>query len=410
VDVRPVGVTHTAAGPAGGTVPRAAWPLALAIGIALGVVYRFSLWHGRGTPALPAYVWGPGAAVAILVYLWLAGARAAAADPRAGAPARPGPARAAWATLALGAFVAHALVAAPQRLPHLVLLSAIHLPALAWLVLGIAVLPPAGGARERFAAVIKSIEVLVIAAIYAGAAAIFAAVTAGLFAALEIRLPDEFQRSGPAFLAGMVPLLAVASVYDPALPPSAQRFGAGVTRPFFVAARLLLPLTLLVLLVVAAVIPARFAVLSGNRETLVVFNAMLFAVVLLLSGAVPLRSDALAPRPAAWLRHGVAAVALLAAVVSAYALAATFARTIAGGLTANRVTVIGWNVVNILTLLLVAFRAWRAGRGHWEPGVHRAFGAGLTLYAGWTGFVLVVLPHLARAAHWPVSRGLGAWE
>ena len=393
-----------------GTGQRTAWPLAIALGVALGGVYRLSLWSGWGTAALPAYVWGPGAAVAILLYLWLAGARPAAAAPRGGAPARPGPAQVAWAALVLAAFVANSLAFAPQRLPHLALLGAIHLPALAWLVLGLAVLGPADGPLERFAAVVKSIEVLVTAAIYAGAGVIFAAVTSGLFAALQVELPAEAQRSGPALLAGLVPVLAVASVYDPALAPSAQRFGAGVTRPFFIAARLFLPPTLLVLLVVAAVIPARFAVLSGHRETLLVFNAMLFAVMLLLVGAVPLRPDDLAPRAATWLRRGVAAVALLAAVVSAYALAATLARTVAGGLTANRLTVIGWNVVNIVTLLLVLLRPLRAGRGGWAPAVHAAFGAGLVLYALWTGFVLVVLPHLARAAHWPASPGLGAWK
>jgi len=188
---------------------------------------------------------------------------------------------------------------------------------------------------------------------------------------------------------------------------SAQRFGAGVTRVFFIAARLFLPLTLLVLLLVAAILPARFGVLSENRGTLLIFNAMLFDVMLLIVGATPLRAGDLAPRAAVWLRRGIAALAFAAAVVGAYALAAVLLRTMQGGLTPNRLTVIGWNVVNLLTLFLLLLRQLRTGRGDWVRALHVAFGEGLALYTLWSAFVLVALPHLARAAHWPVSAGHG---
>ena len=200
---------------------------------------------------------------------------------------------------------------------------------------------------ERFAAVVKSIEVLVTGAIYAGVVAIFSGVTVGLLTALQVKLPPPVVQATFAFLLGLIPVLAVASVYDPGLRPSAQRFGAGVTRIFFIAARLFLPLTLLVLLLVAAILPTRFGVLSENRGTLLIFNAMLFAVMLLIVGATPLRADDLAPRAGTWLRRGIAAVAFAAAVVGAYALAAVLSRTAQGGLTPNRLTVIGWNVVNL---------------------------------------------------------------
>jgi hypothetical protein len=377
------------------------------LSIALGVVFRLTAWHSMGVTFLPGYVWGPAAGVAILLYLWLARGRLRAAGTYEGETASPGPTQVAWAVLVIAAFVTNALTFAPERLGRLALLSAIHLPALTWLVMGVAVLGRVEDPLERFAAVVKSIEVLATGAIYAGVVAIFSGVTVGLLTALQVKLSQPVIQATLAFLLGLIPVLAVASVYDPALRPSAQRFGAGLTRIFFIAARLFLPLTLLVLLLVAALLPARFGVLSENRGTLLIFNAMLFAVMLLIVGATPLRADDLAPRAGTWLRRGIAAIAFAAAVVSAFALAAVLSRTAHGGLTPNRLTVIGWNVVNLAALFLLLLRQLRAGRGGWVRALHAAFGEGLALYALWIAFVLVALPHVARVAHWPVSSGRG---
>jgi hypothetical protein len=407
--MRPPQTAERATGLDSAAVPRAAWPIAITLSIALGVVFRLTTWHSLGVTVLPGYVWGPATGVAILLYLWLARGRLRAAGACEGETASPGPGQVAWAVLVIASFVTNALTFAPERHDQLALLSAIHLPALTWLVMGVVVLGRVGDPLERFAAVVKSIEVLVTGAIYAGVVGIFSGVTIGLLTALQVKIPPAVVQGAFSFLVGLVPVLAVASVYDPGLRPSAQRFGAGVTRIFFIAARLILPLTLLVLLLVAAVIPTRFGILSENRGTLLIFNAMLFAVMLLIVGATPLHAGDLAPRPGAWLRRGIVALAFLAAVIGTYAFAAVLSRTAQGGLTPNRVTVIGWNVVNLITLLLLLLRQLRAGREGWVRALHTAFGHGLALYALWSAFVLVALPHLARAAHWPMSAvpGLG---
>ena len=396
--------------PAPGPAPRAAWPVAIALSVALGVVFRLTAWHCMGVTFLPGYVWGPAAGVAILLYLWLARGRLRAAGTRDGETASPEPAQVAWAALVIAGFVTNALTFAPERLGSLARLGILHLPLLTWLVTGVAVLGRDDDPLERFAAVVKSIEVLVTGAIYGVVVAIFSGVTVGLLTALQVKLPPPVIQTTFAFLLGLIPVLAVASVYDPGLRPAAQRFGAGVTRIFFIVARFFLPLTLLVLLIVAVLLPMRFGVLSENRGTLLIFNAMLFAVMLLIVGATPLRADDLAPRAATWLRRGIAALAFVAAVIGACALAAVLSRTAEGGLTPNRLTVIGWNVVNLLTVLLLLARQLRAGREGWVRALHVAFSEGLALYALWSAFVLVALPHLARVAHWPVSAGRGLWD
>jgi hypothetical protein len=399
--------TPPAAAPTADAAPRAAWPLAIGLGFALGIFFRWtapqgpvSLLDNRGIWS-PIYVWAAAAGVAILLYLWLARGRPAAGTVVAG----PGARDVLWAVLVIAAFVINTHVFAPPRLPTLAILGAIHLPALVWFVIGIVVLGRASTPLGRFAAVLKSVEALVTGGLYAAAAAVFAGITLGLFTVLGVELPEAILSWMMALLLGLLPLLAVASVYEPGLPPADQRFGSGLTRLFFIAARLFLPPTLLVLLVVAAVIPTRFALLASSRETLAVFNVMLFAVMLLLAGATPVRAGEVAPGLGVWLRRGVVAVALLAAVVSAYALVAILSRTVAGGLTANRFTVIGWNVVNVASLAWLLVLQLRARRGDWVPALHAAFGAGLALYGVWTTFVLAALPHIARAAHWPLAPG-----
>ena len=407
MEVRPPDTAARESGSAPEPAPRAAWTLAIVLSIALGIVFRLTARHGMGVAFLPGYVWGPAAGVAILLYLWLARGPVRAAGAHEGETASPKPTQVAWAAFVIAGFVTNALTFAPERLGSLALLSAIHLPVLTWLVMGVAVLGRVEDPLERFAAVVKSIEVLVTGAIYAGVMVIFSGVTVGLLTALQVKIPPPVIQGTFAFFLGLIPVLAVASVYDSRLRPSAQRFGAGVTRIFFIAARLFLPLTLLVLLLVAAILPTRFGVLSEDRGTLLIFNAMLFAVMLLIVGATPLRADDLRPRPGAWLRRGIAAVALAAAVISAYALVAILSRTTQGGLTVNRITVIGWNVVNLTALFLLLLRQLRAGREDWVRALHVAFGVGLALYALWVAFVLVALPHVARIAHWPVSSGRG---
>jgi hypothetical protein len=113
--------------------------------------------------------------------------------------------------------------------------------------------------------------------------------------------------------------------------------------------RLLLPLTVGVLLVYLAFIPFNWREPFQNREVLVIFNAMLFAVIALLVGATPVQGGDLNERGQTWLRRGVIALAALALLVSLYALAAILYRTAIDRMTPNRLAFIGWNVVNIAT-------------------------------------------------------------
>ena len=160
--------------------------------------------------------------------------------------------------------------------------------------------------------------------------------------------------------------------------------------------RLLLPLTVAVLLVYLGFIPFNWREPFENREVLMIFNAMLFAVIALLMGATPVHEADLGERPQTWLRRGVIALAALALLVSLYALAAILYRTVNGHLTPNRLLFIGWNVINIAILAVLLILQGRAGRARWLPAMHRTFAIGTVLYLIWSVVGLLAPPWLFR--------------
>jgi hypothetical protein len=193
---------------------------------------------------------------------------------------------------------------------------------------------------------------------------------------------------------GLLPVLAVASVYDPTTPPSEQDFDQGLSKFIATMMRLLLPLTLGVLAIYIFVIPFNFLAPYENRDVLIVYNLMLFAIMGLLLGVTPIRGDDLSPQLQKWLRMGIIAVAILAEVVSLYALSATVYRTIGGGLTINRLTIIGWNTINISILFGLIYKQFKDGREQWIASLKSVFSLATNAYLVWALFLVIIIPLL----------------
>ena len=81
-------------------------------------------------------------------------------------------------------------------------------------------------------------------------------------------------------------------------------------------------------------------------------------------------------------------------IVSLYALVAILYRTALDRLTPNRLTFIGWNVINIGLLGLVLLFQARSKAGRWLQGLFRAYSAGTVAYAAWTLVTILALPWL----------------
>ena len=276
------------------------------------------------------------------------------------------------------------------------LLMAIQLPMLCWIGIGITTLKFFSAPEDRFAFLIKSIEVMITAGVYLVFGVIFGAITLGMFSALNITPPDIIIRLGMAGGFGLIPILAVATMYDPHYSPKAQDFSLGLSKFVFTIVRLLLPLTLLVLIIYIFVIPFNFMAPFRNRELLIIYNVMQFAIVGLLIGATPLKVDDLSQKFQTWLRRGIIAVAFLALVISLYALAAVTYRTVLDVLTLNRTTVIGWNVINIVILVGLLISQFRRGSIIWHERLQNIFSKATTAYLVWSILLIALLPLIFR--------------
>jgi hypothetical protein len=273
-------------------------------------------------------------------------------------------------------------------------LMAMHLPLLAWAGVGAFTIARHRDPANRFSFLIKSLEVFIVGGLFVIAGGLFTAVTIGLFAALDVDFPDLVQRLFIAGGGGLIPVVATAVIYDPSVPPAEQAFDEGLSKVVALLMRILLPLTLLVLLVYLAFIPFNFRAPFDNRDVLIIYNGMLFAVVALLVGATPVSLANISSRLARWLRLAIIAIAALALIVSLYALAAILYRTALDRLTPNRLAFIGWNVINIGLLLLVLVFQVRARETRWLHGLYRAYSAGTVAYTVWTLAMILALPWL----------------
>nr|MBC7243935.1 hypothetical protein [Chloroflexota bacterium] len=362
------------------------WKLAVPLGIVAGLILWLlsdpRLVFPDRTPFL-AIAWAPIEACFVILFLTLAAGKSLARV---------------WPILlgVLG-FLLYASVFAwlPHREQYKII-AMLHLPLLAWIGVGLHILGLRSKHADRFAFLAKAMEAFITMGVFAAAGGVFVIITYGLFEALGLRLSDAVMRLLAVGGGGAIPVMAVASVYNPQLGPTAQRFEQGLSKLISTLMRLLLPLTLLVLVIYLCVIPFNFMAPFRSRDILIVYNAMLFAILGLLIGATPVHESALTPEHERALRTGILALAILAVLISVYALSATIYRTLQGAITPNRLTVIGWNSINIGILVQLIYRQLKKGNEHWIHAMQFAIGTGAIAYIGWTIFLILALPVLFR--------------
>ena len=268
-------------------------------------------------------------------------------------------------------------------------LLVLHLPLLATLGVGL-YLVGSSDDQNAFAALHKGTEVVITAGLITGAAMVFVIITFGLFSAIGVDFPEPIKRYLFVGVPGLIPILALAITYDPMLAPIKQRFDQGFSRLIFTVARIFLPLTILVGAIYIASIPANFFKPFEQRDVLIVYNVMLFAVMALLSFATPLFEQDVPEKWRVYLRRAIVVIAIMTIAVSLYALAATVYRTMLGGMTLNRMTVIGWNTLNIGILGFFLVRQFKASS--WIASTHQVFRLGMIGYGVWGLFVTIVTP------------------
>lgn len=298
-------------------------------------------------------------------------------------------------TLVAAALLLNHLVTIKTSYDYLVLMVP-HLTLLAWAGIGAALIGLAANADNRFAFLIKSLEVFIVGGVYLIAGMAFGGITVGMFAALSVNLPDVLLRLIVAGGAGLIPVIAVVTIFDPLAEPKDQDFNQGLSKFIGTMMRMLLPLTLSVLVLYIFVIPFNFLQPFKNRDVLIIYNIMLFAIMGLLVGVTPIDLDRLSPSLGSALRKGILAVAFLATLVSLYALTAILYRTVTAVITINRLTMIGWNIINIALLVMIIARLLMDRLRPWNEGIKAVYSLGAAVYVGWTLLVIVVMPFIFR--------------
>lgn len=279
---------------------------------------------------------------------------------------------------------------------HFQVLGVLHLAILSWVAVGIYVLGLTSTPDQRFAFMMRSLEVFITGGVYTVVGMMFAMITTQLFEALSISLDEVYIRLIFFGGSGLIPILAVVSIYDPHNLPLDQDFKQGLSRFTTTMMRILLPLTLIVLIVYIVVIPFNFMEPFRHRDVLIVYNIMLFAVMGLMIGVTPVFAEELSPKVSRWLAAGVVAVAILTVAVNLYALSAILYRTFTAELTINRLTIIGWNVINIVILITIFVRILRGKREAWAEKIKPVLSRGALAYMVWSLFVLIVIPLVFR--------------
>ena len=298
--------------------------------------------------------------------------------------------------LSVAAAILLAYLVAVRTSEFYLILTVLHLALLAWAGVGMALVGLASDSDNRFAFLMKSLEVFIVGGVYLIAGMAFGGITLGMFQALSVQLPEALVRLIAVGGAGLIPVIAVVTIYNPLAEPKDQDFTQGLSKFIGTMMRLLLPLTMGVLLVYIVVIPFNFFQPFKNRDVLIIYNAMLFAIMGLLVGATPIDLGELSPRLGSALRNGIIAVAILATLVSLYALSAILYRTATGTVTINRLTMTGWNIINIALLVMILIRLLRRSAQPWNERIKSVFSLGAVAYVSWTLFVIVVMPFIFR--------------
>ncbi len=364
------------------------WSIAIARSVALGVV---SALLARGKPPIPIpgeadplfwIGWAPLVALGILVYLAMVDGSGKRAYRYVGM------------AVAVISIAFYAAVSVWSRVDDIAILSALHLPLVSFGAIGAALMTVyPDPAKQCYAFLVKSAETVLTGGIYFAGGIMFVGLTYGIFAVLGETLPEDYLQAAAAWGIGAVPVMALASVYDPTVRPAAQDWTTGLSRILRILTQLILPLALVVLVVYEFwFVPAYFWKPFQEREVLIVYNATILAILVLLtvvvSGSVKERS----PLHDTILRYAVMALGGLTLLLNVYALIAIASRIYEFGLTPNRYAVLGWNTVTLLMLVVVGSQLWRRRSDPWVD-IFRESTARVSLLAvAWALWTIIGLP------------------
>lgn len=265
-------------------------------------------------------------------------------------------------------------------------MALVHLPILAWAVLGYVFIGPSWREVEPRSRFLRyNGELLILASLVALGGVVFSGLTVALFGLATENAAEWYAENIGVMGVAAVPVVATY-LYDVVF-----RRHTGIAS---VLARVFAPSFLIMTAIYMAV-----ALLGGqnpfmDREFLIIVNGLLLVVLGMTVFSIVERGEGAAVGGMDYINVALLVVTLF---IGLLAVAAMLFRLTSYGLTPNRVVVLGANLV-IMTHLVWICRAYLGlfrGAGGVSV-VHRAITGYLPVYVGWAVLVAFVLPLVFR--------------
>ena len=264
-----------------------------------------------------------------------------------------------------------------------ILLAIIHLPLLLWCFWGLTWMSfdyKDPGKRMNF--IRFNGELIIMTGLILLAGGLLTAITLSLFSAIGMEISNFY-----------IEYIALSgTVASPVVSFFLIRLYPDITRKIApVIARVFTPVVLISLFAyLISLIFSKISILE-NREFLIIFNAMLIAVLAIIIFSVSeLDREKVRNKNVLILLL----LAILAIIINSIALVAISSRLF-NGFTPNRIAVIATNILVFVNLAIMAVNLFRCYfKGASLESVERSVGKYLTVYAVWTVFAIFILPFI----------------
>lgn len=261
-------------------------------------------------------------------------------------------------------------------------LACIHLPLFLWAMLGFTF---TGQNLRNYAKRIEFLryngELVVISTIILIAGGILSGLTIGLFNLISINIEKFYFENIVVWGLAAAPMVGTFLVHtNPQL----------VRQVSPIIAKVFTPLVLATLTVYLAAIVATGKDPYTDREFLIIFNLLLVGVMAIIFFSIAETSRSTANKAGHLM---LLALSLLTIVVNVIALSAIVFRISEWGITPNRLSVLGGNVLMLTNLTTIAYRLFRSLKDADQlPEVENSIAAFLPVYSAWTVVVTFVFP------------------
>jgi hypothetical protein len=264
------------------------------------------------------------------------------------------------------------------------ILACIHLPILLWATLGFTFVGDKPGSMQRRLDFLRyNGELVVMTAIIILAGILLTAITFGLFRLIGVEIEKIFSQYIGVWGLAATPIVGTYLVRtNPQL----------VNKIPPVIAKIFTPIVLATLVIYFLEMIFIGKDPYNDREFLMVFNLLLIGVMAIILFSVTITSKNPGHKTNTFLLF---ALSIVTVVVNGIALSAILFRIFEGGLTPNRLAVMGGNILILINLLMVTFRLFKTIQDKNEIGkVENSIASFLPIYALWTFFVTFFVPLL----------------